>query len=202
MVLRLLLYMNNINKELEKMAHPIGADFIDLFWAESWTYIKTVVDVVREPVLILDKDFRVMAANDSFYRTFQVEVPDTEKKIIYELGNGQWDIPALRKLLEDILPKNTFFKGFEVIHEFPSIGKKVMILNARQIHSKDESASKIFPPIILLAMEDVTEIMAVAETFAGHANHLEAGLVARTQKMETHIEKLEKEISELKKQKV
>src|SRR5580698_6305371 len=93
---------------------PVGADFFERLWEESWTYIRTVVDVVREPILILDKDLRVMAANESFYRMFQVESKDTEKRIIYELGNGQWNIPALRKLLEDILPKNTFFKGFEV----------------------------------------------------------------------------------------
>lgn len=173
----------------------VGADFVERFWEESWAYIKTVVDVVREPVLILDKDFRVMAANESFYRTFQVEPKDTEKKIVYELGDGQWSIPALRKLLEDILPKNTFFKGFEVAHDFPSIGRKVMILNARQIHSKEA----VFQPIILLAIEDVTEMMVVAETLAGHANQLETKFTEQALKMETHIGKLEKEINELKK---
>src|SRR3989344_5577647 len=103
---------------------PFAEDFFALLWEESWTYIKTVVDVVREPILVLDKEFRVMAANESFYSSFQVEKKDTEKKIVYELGNGQWNIPALRKLLEDILPKNTFFKGFQVAHEFPFIGRK------------------------------------------------------------------------------
>ncbi len=170
-------------------------DFFERLWEESWTYIKTVVDVVREPVLILDKDLHVMVANDPFYRTFQVEPKDTERKLVYELGNGQWDIPALRKLLEDILPKNTFFKGFEVAHEFPLIGRKVMILNARRIHFKGDAA---FPPIIMLAIEDVTEMMAIAETLAGHANQLEAKLVERTQKLEKHIGKLEEEINELK----
>lgn len=173
-------------------------DFESL-WAKSWTYIKTVVDVVREPVLILDKDLKVMTANESFYRTFQVESKDTEKKNVYELGNGQWNIPALRKLLEDILPKNTFFKGFEVSHQFPFIGQKVMILNAREIHFKDDDVSEIFPPIILLAMEDVTEIMAVAETLATHAKELESRLTKHTKTLEVHIGKLEKEIEELKK---
>ncbi len=174
-------------------------DFVENFLGESWTYIKTVVDVMREPILILDKDLRVMAANESFYRVFQVEQKDTEKKVVYELGDGQWNIPALRKLLEDILPKNTFFKGFEVIHEFPFIGKKVMILNARQIHFKEESVSKLFPSIILLAMEDITDMMVVAETLAGHANHLETRFTERTQKLSTDIVKLEKEIIQLKK---
>lgn len=174
---------------------------IEQMWDKSWTYIKTVVDVVREPVLILDKDLRVMTANESFYRTFQVDPKDTERKIVYELGNGQWDIPALRKLLEDILPKNTFFKGFEVEHEFPFIGHKVMILNARQIHSEEEttSGSGLFPPIILLAMEDITEMMAIAGTLAGHANQLESKFIERSQKLEVYIKKLEKEIIGLKK---
>lgn len=179
---------------------PVGADFVEHLWEKSWTYIKTVVDVVREPILILDKEFRIMAANESFYRTFQVERMDTEGKIVYELGNGQWNIPALKKLLEDILPENTFFKGFEVIHEFPFIGRKVMILNARQIHFKEDNISELLPPIILLAIEDVTEIMAVAETLAGHANQLEAKLVEQTKKLEIHIGELEKEIKELKQQ--
>jgi len=187
--------METNKKVAEKTFVPIGGDFVDYFWEKSWTYIKTVVDVVREPILILDKDFSVMAANESFYRTFQVEPKDTEKKVVYELGNGQWNIPALRKLLEDILPKNTFFKGFEVAHEFPSIGHKVMILNARQIHIKEDPA---FPPIILLAIEDVTEIMAVAETLAIHAKQMEVKLTDRTNKLEAHIGKLEKEINVLK----
>jgi len=186
-------------KEVGQTLKPIGADFVERFWEESWAYIKTVVDIVREPILILDKDLCVMTANESFYRTFQVEPKDTESKVVYELGNGQWNIPALRKLLEDILPKNTFFKGFEVIHEFPFIGRKIMILNARQIHFKENTTPEPFSPIILLAMEDVTEMMIVAETLAGHANQLEAKLAERTQKLEIHIGKLEKEINELKK---
>jgi len=177
---------------------PVGTGFLGPLWEKSWTYIKTVVDVVREPILILDKDFRVMAANEAFYKMFQVGLKETEGKMVYDLGDGQWNIPALKKLLEDILPKKTFFKGFEVDHDFPIIGRKIMILNARQIHNEDDIVSGIFPPIILLAMEDVTEMMAVAETLASHTNQLEAKLMERTQKLETHIGKLEQEINELK----
>lgn len=183
---------------MEKTKH----DLLGRLWEESWTYIKTVVDVVREPVLILDKDLRVMAANESFYRSFQVELKDTENKIVYELGNGQWDIPALRKLLEDILPQNTFFKGFEVEHDFPLIGHKIMILNARQIHFKEEASDKMFPAIILLAMEDVTEMMGVAKTLAEHANHFQSKIVDRTKKLEVHISKLEREVNRLIKKRV
>ncbi|PIR69483.1 MAG: hypothetical protein COU47_02820 [Candidatus Niyogibacteria bacterium CG10_big_fil_rev_8_21_14_0_10_46_36] len=184
------------NKKTAEQAHAkIGVDFVSHFWEKSWTYIKTVVDVVREPVLILDKNFRVMSANESFYRVFQVDPKDTEQKNVYELGNGQWNIPALRKLLEDILPKNTFFKGFEVTHEFPSIGHKTMILNARQIHVKEDAS---FPQIILLAMEDVTEMMGVAEMLAHHTKQFEIKTGERIENLEIHIKKLEKEVNELK----
>lgn len=191
--------MEEIKKKGEKKIEPLGSDLVEHLWEKSWTYIKTVVDVVREPVLILDQDLRVMAANDSFYRTFQVELKDTEGSIVYKLGNGQWNIPALRKLLEDILPKNTFFKGFEVDHEFPFIGRKIMILNARQIHFKEDAVSEQLPPIILLAIEDVTHMMIVAETLATHAKEIEVKLTERTHKLEITIERLEKEIKEFKK---
>jgi len=177
---------------------PLSAEFAEHLWEKSWTYIKTVVDVVREPILVLDKDLRVMLGNDPFYRTFQVDAKATEGVLVYELGNNQWDIPALRKLLEDILPKNTFFKGFEVSHNFPAIGRKVMILNARQIHFKDDSISEKLPPIILLAMEDITDMIIVAETLASHAKILEGKLGEQIKKLENYVGKLEKEINGLK----
>lgn len=183
-------------KNTGKNLKSVGTDFVERFWEDSWTYIKTVVDVMREPILILDKDFHVMAANEPFYQTFQVEPKDTETRLVYELGDGQWNIPSLRKLLEDILPKNTFFKGFEVAHDFPSIGRKVMILNARQIHFKESAA---FQPIILLAIEDVSEMMAVAEKLANHTNQFEMKMIDRTLKLETLVAKLEKEIEDMKK---
>jgi len=165
---------------------------------ECWKYIKTVTDIVREPILILDKDLHVMAANESFYRMFQVEQKDTENKFIYELGNGQWNIPALRKLLEEILPKNTFFKGFEITHEFPFIGRKVMILNARQIHTVENGNPPLLPPIIFLAIEDVTIMMVVAETLAVQVKELASKNAEQTEKLETHIKELEEEMNELK----
>jgi hypothetical protein len=185
---------------IETNKEVISADFFEKLWERSWSYIKTVVDVVREPVLVLDKDFKVLVANEPFYRTFHVEPADTESKVVYELGDGQWNIPALKKLLEDILPKNTFFKGFEVIHDFPYIGHKVMVLNARQIHfsPEDGSTSKKFPPIILLAIEDITDMMVIAETLVGHTKQLENKFAERTQKLEEYVKKLEKEVNGLK----
>jgi PAS domain-containing protein len=185
---------NRILKEEAKKEVVLGSDFFKHFWGESWTYIKTVVDVVREPILILDKELKVIAANESFYHMFQVTPKDTEKKLIYDLGNGQWDIPSLRTLLEDILPKESFFKGYEVVHTFPKIGDKTMILNARHIYFTDETSLKSFPPIIMLALEDVTEIMAIASTLARHTNQLEKTLVTKTKKMELQIHRLENQV--------
>ena len=186
-------------KTKKKKFKPVGADFFTRLGEESWTYIKTVVDLVREPVLVLDKEFCVLAANEPFYRMFRVEPADTENRCIYELGNNQWNIPALKKLLEDILPKHTFFKGFEVDHEFPLIGRKVMILNARQIHFTKDSTLKFVPPIMLLAIEDVTEIITAAETLATHTKQLETDLTDRTNKLETLVKKIEKRLDDLKK---
>lgn len=164
--------MKPIAKKPVKTKKQPVTDFSELLWEESWTYIKTVVDVVRDPILILDRDLCVIAANESYYRTFKVEPKDTKGSVVYKLGNGQWNVPALRRFLEDILPSNSFFKGFQVDHEFPSIGRKIMILNARRIY-REGGGSVLFPPIIMLAIEDVTEMMGVAEMLAHHTNLFE-----------------------------
>ncbi len=177
---------------------PDGVDFFAQMWQDSWTYIKTVVNVVHEPVLILDKNLYVLAANESFYRMFQVEMNETENTLVYKLGNGQWDIPDLRRLLEDILPKNTFFKGFKVTHDFPSIGRKIMILNARQIHYRGDKNSIACPPIIMLAMEDVTEMMEVAESFADHISSVETKLSEQSTSTQAIIKQLQIDVAELK----
>ena len=182
------------NNDPIKSYQRVGADFFTEFWEESWTYITTVVDVLREPVMILDNHFKVLAANEAFYALFQVEKKDTEGKVIYSLGNGQWNIPKLRELLEDILPNNTFFKGFEVEHNFPSIGRRTMMLNARHIYSQDKTTSELFPPIIMIAMEDVTEILSIANRLAQYTSQLESTLDARTKDLETKITMLEKNI--------
>lgn len=108
----------------------------DDFYETAWTYVRYIIDVAREPFLILDNDLRVISANDAFYGMFSVIQKDTEGVLVYDLGNKQWDIPQLRKLLEDILPNKTFFKDYEVEHEFPTIGKKVMMVNARMMFGK------------------------------------------------------------------
>lgn len=165
------------------------------FSEECWMYIKTVVDIVREPILVLDKDLKVMTANETFYRTFQVDSKDTEGKVVYKLGNGQWNIPSLKKLLEEILPQNTFFKDFEMTHEFPFIGRKSMVLNARQIHTNNSNKSSLLPPMIFLAIEDTTSIMAVAETLAEHVKELANKNSDQIHKLKLYVKKLEKKVS-------
>ena len=112
---------------------------------------EAIVDAIREPLLVLDPDFRVIAASRSFYRTFAVTPRKTQDQLLFELGDGQWNIPGLRALLEDIIPKRRTVEAYEVEHEFPSIGRRVMLLNARRVFNEDGSASAI-----LLAIEDVT----------------------------------------------
>jgi signal transduction histidine kinase/DNA-binding response OmpR family regulator len=115
------------------------------------TYAQDVVDTVREPLLILDGTLRVHSANRAFYQTFHVLPEETESRLVYELGNGQWDIPALRTLLEDIVPMSSVFNDFELAHNFPVIGQRVMLLNARKMRQRNHAE------LLVLAMEDVTD---------------------------------------------
>lgn len=110
-------------------------------------YAEAVVETVREPLVVLDSDLRILTANRSFYKIFHVNKKQTENKLIYELGNGQWNHPGLRHLLNDILPQKSFFQDFEIEHEFPVIGKRVVLLNGRKIIQKKDNE-----PMILLAM--------------------------------------------------
>jgi two-component system, cell cycle sensor histidine kinase and response regulator CckA len=119
---------------------------------DALAYTHGVVDTVREPLLVLGGDLRVKTANRSFYQTFRVSVQETENRLIYHLGDGQWNIPRLRTLLEEILPRDTSFDGFEVEHEFGALGRKVMLLNARRFYREGNHTE-----LILLAIEDVTE---------------------------------------------
>jgi PAS domain S-box-containing protein len=130
-----------------------------------------IVATVREPLLVLSADLRVRRANRSFYQTFQVAPEDTEGRLVYELGNHQWDIPALRRLLEEVLPQNTFFDGFEVAHDFESIGRKVMLLNARRVYRESNRTESI-----LLAIEDITARKRTEEALAAHQEWLRVTL--------------------------
>ena len=97
-------------------------------------FFEDILSSIREPLVVLDAALKVVKANLSFYRTFDVTPDETEGLEIYDLGNGQWDIPKLRKLLEDMLPKQTVFNDLEIEHQFETIGRKIMSLNARWIY--------------------------------------------------------------------
>lgn len=118
----------------------------------SGEFFKHVVETVRHPLLVLDEELRVVFVNNIFCDTFQAKRDETEGRVVYDLGNGQWDIPELRKLIEEILPENTSLNNFEVECEFPAIGRRKMLLNARRMQR-----GVTLPAMILLAIEDATE---------------------------------------------
>jgi PAS domain S-box-containing protein len=115
-------------------------------------FTENIIDTIREPLLAIDKDLRIIKASRSFYHFFKVTAEETIGKLIYELGNHQWDIPKLKELLEEIIPKKNTFDNYEVEHNFSTIGKRVMLLNARQVKRAFGKEK-----IILLAIEDITE---------------------------------------------
>jgi signal transduction histidine kinase/FixJ family two-component response regulator len=137
-------------------------------------YALNIVETVRKPLLILDATLRVRFANRAFYQTFHVSSEETENRLIYELGNGQWDIPDLRTLLEDVVPKSSVFNDFELEHTFPAIGRRVMLLNARKLQAGHHGE------LLVLAMEDVTERRRVEEEVAKAKEAAEAANRAKS----------------------
>ena len=124
-------------KEVEKALHGL---------------FESIVNTVRQPLLVLDKDHRVVSANDCFCKTFRIPLTEIAGVLISEIGDGEWNIPELTELLEKILPRNRAFENFKVTHEFPSVGRKVLLLNARRLEREQG-----LPGLILLAMEDTTD---------------------------------------------
>jgi two-component system CheB/CheR fusion protein len=118
---------------------------------KSLEYAEGIINTIREPLIVLDQELRVVTASRSFYEVFKVNPEETLGHLIYDLGNKQWDIPKLRELLETILPQKTTFENYEVEHDFSSIGKRTMLLDARQIQTVIGKER-----IILLAIEDIT----------------------------------------------
>jgi PAS domain S-box-containing protein len=125
---------------------------------EARDYAEGMIETVREPLLVLDRDLRVQRATEAFYNSFQVSRGETAGRLLYDLGNGQWNVPRLRELIGDALFRNQSFQDFEVIHDFPHVGRRTMRLNARRI-SRDHDER----PSVLLAIEDVTERREEAE---------------------------------------
>ena len=145
---------------------------------KSQEYSESIVNTVREPLIVLDKDLRVVTASRSFYEVFNVKAKDTVGQLIYDLGNKQWNIPGLRKLLETILPQQATFDDYEVEHDFPGIGKRTMLLNARRIPNPPEKLK-----VILLAIEDITKRKTMEESdhsLAAIVNTSIEGIIGKT----------------------
>jgi two-component system CheB/CheR fusion protein len=132
-------------KELKEMSERLKSA------EESWRFAQGIVETVREPLLVLDRNLNVISGNESFYSVFHVSEKEVEGRSIFDLGERDWEIPELRKLLEEVLPKRQSFDDFEIEHVFPRIGRKKMRLNARRIYERTVGIDRI-----LLAIEDVT----------------------------------------------
>ncbi|OGH75101.1 MAG: hypothetical protein A3F22_03815 [Candidatus Magasanikbacteria bacterium RIFCSPHIGHO2_12_FULL_41_16] len=145
--------------------------------------MKTLVEVAREAFLILDADLKVISANDVFYDNFQVTPRQTENMLLFDLGNNQWNIPELKRLLEEILPKKKTVKDYEVTHVFEVIGERTMLLNARQIDSVQ---------LIIIAIEDITARKNIEMKLTEYTKGLEIKVAERTRELANRIEELEK----------
>jgi two-component system, chemotaxis family, CheB/CheR fusion protein len=113
---------------------------------------EAIVDTIREPLLLMDRGLAVKLANRSFYKLFRVRPHETVGRLVYEIGDRQWDMPELRRLLEELLPTDGGFEDFEVVHDFPGVGRKTILLNARKLRRLQTQEN-----LILLVLEDVTE---------------------------------------------
>src|SRR5215468_8899703 len=160
-------------RQVEQQASQRGQ--ADRAVKEALDYAENIVATVREPLLVLDADLQVRTANRAFYETFRVSPKETEGCFLFDLGNGQWNVPQLRTLLTDILPQNTTVEDFEIQHTFPPIGLRVMRLNARRIH-QDIGKSVL----ILLAIEDITSHEQAQKALRASEECLAAELGAMT----------------------
>jgi len=155
--------LQSINEELETSKEEIESTNEELLTinqelqlrndqlTEAYGYAEAIFDTISEATLILDKDLSVKSANQAFYSIFNVNREETEGKLLYELGNRQWDIPQLRQLLGSVITQSANIQSYEVTHTFPGIGEKVMRLNARKVvqHQRQEA--------VLLAIEDISD---------------------------------------------
>ena len=130
----------------------------DLGIANALKNTESVINTIHESLIILYEDFQVALANQFFYETFKVKPQETVGQFFYDLGNRQWSIPKLRQLLEEILPKTTSFDNFEIEHDFPHIGKRFMLLNARRIYLLANHTK-----LILITIKDITERKKIEE---------------------------------------
>lgn len=138
-------------KEIADEAKKLAEKIKDVA-LEAKELADNIADTARNPLVILDGDLRIISVNKAFYNTFKVKSNETIGSLIYDVGNKQWNMPKLRKLLEDILPKSATIENYEIEHDFQSIGRRVMVLNARRIIRSSGKTQMVF-----LAIEDITD---------------------------------------------
>ncbi|MCK9615377.1 MAG: PAS domain-containing protein [Candidatus Omnitrophica bacterium] len=158
---------------------------------EAREYAECIINAVREPLVVLDQDLKIISVSNSFYDIFKVKPEETIGKLIYDVGNRQWDVSKLRELLETILPKSASFDNFEIEHDFPGLGKRIMLLNARKIPRPSGK-----PNIILLAIEDITEAKKILDGLREEIRRLEALQRAASTREHTMME-LKRKVDEL-----
>ena len=196
--------MQSLNEELETSKEEIESTNEELTTSnqelhariqqveELYNYSEAILSTIHEPMLILDKDIRIKSANKAFCKLFHVTEEDTIGISLFKLGNNQWNIPRLRELLEDIIPKNIRFHDFEVEHTFSDIGHKIMLLNAHRVIQQSQNEE-----LIVLAITDVTEV----RTKAGDLQAIEKKALAEQRELEKkamkQIEESEKQLREL-----
>ncbi len=154
---------------------------------ESYDFSEAIIATMHNPMVVLDKSLRVKSASRIFYQHFKVDEAETEGILLYDLGNKQWNIPRLRELLEEILPKNSHFHDFEITHTFPNIGERIMLLNASRIVQKTKQEE-----LILLAFSDVTEVRRKAIELQTKENEILLMQINAEQNLRKKIEDSEK----------
>ena len=176
-----------LNQEMSSLNEQIEAER---------NYSESIVENIREPLLVLDKNHRVRTVNNAFYKQFKLKEKETVGSLIYDLGDKMWDFPEIRKLLEDIIPDKPIVIDYEVVHTFPDLGELHMLLNAREVAKDDESEN-----LILLSVEDVTEQVKEREKRqeiqAQHTKELEEKIEERTIELKNAIEDLREMNKEL-----
>jgi two-component system, chemotaxis family, CheB/CheR fusion protein len=209
--------LQTVNEELETSKEEIESSNEELITSneelqtrndllnEAYEYSNAIISTLHEPLLVLDQDLRVKTASQSFYEKFGVKKEETEGVLLYDLGNKQWDIPDLRKLLEDIVPKNAFFHNFQMTHTFPDIGEKILLLNASRLLQKSHDEH-----LILLSINDVTDSVRLQlkekeilkkdiEDNKSYSQRLEKAVLERTKELKKSNKALAKKFVELEK---